>query len=215
MTTTKKKKTSSKGAKLRVSQGHEAKVAIRNIEALFEKMELDPKRVKRDRHTLLGTAHVPAKLIEEVAAVADQHGTLVGMPFDSDAAREALAFAAAFEPVATKAEAFAQRVRDAILVAKSDAGAKALAVYAAMKGVVRTEAGAPLRDSFDKMTTIMKQRRKRAPKAEAQAQAQGPAQTETPATQPAATKPAATPAATAKTSPGNTTIVVTPAEPTS
>ena len=50
--------------------------------------------------------------------------------------------------VPTKAEAFAQRVRDSILVAKSDVGSGALAVYASLKGIVRRPEGAQYRDSF-------------------------------------------------------------------
>lgn len=200
----------SRSAKLRVSQGHVAKVAIQNIENLFKKLDLGPKRGKRTKFALRGTAHVPVALIEEVAAAADQHGSLIGLAFDSDAAREALAFAAAFEPVATKAEAFAQRVRDAVLAAKAEAGANALAAYASMKGVIRTEAGAPLRDSFDKMTQIMKRRRKRAAKTDGAAQAPPPA---TPPPSPPAT-PASTSSANAdKPVAGSTTIVVNPPEP--
>ncbi len=159
-TAPKRTRIKTKALQMRVSQGGVAKTAIHNIELLFKKMGLSPKSVKSDKRRFLGTAGAPAKLIEEVAAAADQHGLLVGMAFDSNRAREALAFAAAFEPVATKAEAFAQRVRDSIIVAKGDVGSAALAVYAAMKGIVRRPEGAPLRDSFDKMTQIMKSRRK-------------------------------------------------------
>jgi hypothetical protein len=146
------------GVKLRISQGAVAKKAIHNIELLFRKMSLDPKAGKTNKRRLIGTMSVPTKLIEEVAALADQQGMIGGIDFNADKAREALAFAAAFEPVATKAEAFAQRVRDSIMAAKSDVGGGALAVYASLKGIVRRPEGAQFRDSFDKMTQIMKDR---------------------------------------------------------
>ena len=152
--------TAPKGTKLRVSQGSVAKKAIHGIELLFRKMNLNTKAGKADKRSQIGTFSVPTKLIEEVAAAADQHGKLLGMSFNSDKAREALAYASAFEPVATKAEAFAQRVRDSILASRSDVGAAALAVYASMKGIVRRPEGAALRDSFDKMSQIMKDRRR-------------------------------------------------------
>jgi hypothetical protein len=206
-----------RGLKMRVSQGSVAKVAIHNIELLYKKMGLDPKATKIGKRRLMGTSSVPTQLIEEVAAAADQHGALIGMAFDSDKAREALAYASAFEPVATKAEAFAQRVRDAILAAKSDAGGAALAVYASMKGVVRREEGAALRDSFDKMGKIMKQRRKLGQhrKNVAVAAAAAAAAAAEPAAPPA--KPTTTPATTpapvqsGTKATGGTTVVVNPA----
>ena len=112
------------------------------------------------KRRLMGTAHVPTQLIVEMAATADEHGTRLGMAFDSAKARDALAYAESFEAVATKAEAFAQRVRDAILVTKADTGAATLAAYATLKGVVRLPQGAGLRDSFDKMTQLMKRGRR-------------------------------------------------------
>ena len=153
-----KKKTSN--LKMRVSQGDIAKHAIHNIGLLYRNMGLSPKSVKRAKSRLLAASGVPTKLIEQVAAVADQHGKLAGMTFDSDHARQAIAYAAAFEPVAVEAEAFAQRVRDSIIVAKSDAGSSALAIYAALKGFVRRPEGAELRGAVDRMAQIMKDRRK-------------------------------------------------------
>jgi hypothetical protein len=158
--TTKSKKTR---FKMQISQGDVAKSAIHNIELLFKKLGLEPKIEKNAKRVLLGSAHVPTQLVAEVAAAADQHGALIGIPFDAEAARQALAFADAFEPVATKAEAFAQRVRDAVLTAKYDVGSASLAAYAAMKGIVRRPEGAGLRDSFDRMTTIMKRGRRAQP----------------------------------------------------
>lgn len=199
---------------MRVSQGAVARTASRNIELLYKKMNLSPKSVKADKQRLLGTASAPIKLIEEVAAASDQHGTLIGMAFDSNKAREALAFSAAFEPVATKAEAFAQRVRDAIIMAKGDVGSAALAAYASMKGIVRRPGGAPLRDSFDKMAQIMRDRRKTQTLASARKSARAAKAAAAKALAPAvpvAAPPAATtaPAAADKHS-ASTTVVITP-----
>ena len=210
---------------MRVSQSAVANRAIHNIELLYKKMGLNPLSTVPDKQRLLGTASVPTMLIEEVASTVDHHGGLVGMQFDSEKARQALAFAAAFEPVATKAHAFSQRVRDAIVAAKGEAGASALAVYASMKGVVRRPEGAPLRDSFVKMTAIMKTRRKvgAAKAAAAVAKAATKAAT-SPITTPAPASPAtmtpaapaahAAPVATngaAKPTAG-TTVVITPSD---
>ena len=196
MTTPKKtpKKTATKsGVKMHVSQGHVAKLAIQNIQSLYKKLGLDPQTTKGNKRLLVGTSHVPILLIEEVAAASDQHGTLIGMSFDSDAARQAVAYSMAFEPVATHAEALAQSVRDAILLAKSDVGNAALAAYASLKGIVRTKEGAPLRGSLDKMTQIMRHRRKGKGGKKAQPPVDAAAPTP-PAEAPAATKDAATPA---------------------
>lgn len=155
-------KASKTNSKKPISQAHVARIAIDDIEQLFKKMGLDPKAEKRSKRIMVGTAHVPMAFIEEAAAAADQQPGLLGTAFDAARAREAMAYAIAFEPVATKAEAFAQRVRDAILIARSEAGAASLATYASMKGLVRLPDGAPLRDSFDRMTHLMKRGRRAA-----------------------------------------------------
>ena len=225
--TTTKKKTHKPTATMRVSQSAIANRAIHNIELLYKKMGLSPISTVADKQRLMGTASVPTMLIEEVASTVDNHGTLVGMHFDSEKAREALAYAAAFEPVATKAHAFSQRVRDAIVAAKGDAGASALAVYASMKGVIRRPEGAALRDSFIKMTAIMKTRRKvgaaKAAAAVAKAASKVSASSATttppapitsamiPAPAARTPAPATTNGAAAKTTNG-TTVVITPPE---
>ena len=194
--------------KMRISQGDVAKHAIHNIGLLYRKMGLSPKSVKRAKSRLLAASGVPTKLIEQVAAVADQHGELAGMTFDYDGARQAIAYAAAFEPVAVEAEAFAQRVRDSIIVAKSDAGSSALAMYAALKGFVRRPEGAELRGAVDRMAQIMKERRKAGNVKLAKQTKRAAAKAAEPATTPPTTP--TTPAKPADKS-GTTNIVVNPA----
>src|SRR5438094_6729196 len=92
--TTTKKKTQT--VTMRVSQSAIANRAIRNIELLYKKMGLNPLSTVPDKQRLMGTASVPTMLIEEVASTVDNHGTLVGLQFDSEKARQALAYAAAF-----------------------------------------------------------------------------------------------------------------------
>jgi hypothetical protein len=202
------RKSPKKKLKMRVSQGAVAKEAIHDIGLLYRKMGLNPKSVKNARKRLLAVSSVPAKLIEQVAAAADQHSSLAGIAFDADAAREALAYASAFGPVANEAEAFAQRVRDSIIVAKSAPGASALVVYTALKGFVRSAEGAELRGAFDSMTAIMKERRNVGKRVLQKHAAAVKSRTPKAAATPTSTEPTPTPSPTAHTDKNATTTVV-------
>lgn len=145
---------------MRVSQSAIAQVAITDLSALFEKLSLDPNSIPSDKARFVASAGTPAKLVELIAATADQNGgTVAGIAFDSTVARQGLAYAAAFDPVATTAEALAHHVRDSILMAKAASGHDALAIYTALRGFTRTREGAHLRGTYQRMVQIMKERR--------------------------------------------------------
>jgi hypothetical protein len=145
---------------MRVSQSAIAQTAITDLMSLYEKLALDPNSIPSDKARFVSSAGAPAKLVELIAATADQNaGSVAGIAFDSTAARQGLAYAAAFDPVATAADALAHHVRDAILLAKAPAGHDALAIYTALRGYTRTREGAHLRGNYQRMTQIMKERR--------------------------------------------------------
>lgn len=141
-------------AKTRISQSALAAEAIAEVDALTEKLGLEAAMTTEERRALMAGICVPNEFTEAVAAMATRHPDLAG-GFDSDEAREAIAFAAAYAPLATAARELAARVESKIAARRAAAGARALDTYAMWKGVVRTPDGAPLRDSLKNLSSLL------------------------------------------------------------
>lgn len=150
--------------KMRVSQSALAASATAEIDALAEKLGVPRAMSPRERRSLMAGLCVPDPFTEAVAALATRHPE-VAVGFDADAAREAIAFAAAYAPLARAAHELGARIESQIAVRRATAGASALATYATWKGLARTPGGASLRDSLKTLSVLLKRSHKRRPTA--------------------------------------------------
>lgn len=150
-----------KGTKVRVSQSALASSAIKKLDALSEELGYPEDLTHDERLPLLHGMAVPSELIEGVAATAERLGDRFPIGFDGDAAREAIAFAAAFAPVARAARAIAQRIEDRIVQRRGAAGAQALVAYAALKVLARTPEGKDLEKTVRELGALLRKPRRR------------------------------------------------------
>ncbi len=189
------KKATHKKATVRVSQSSLAGPIVDAIEHVASELDLaaalDPAQTK----ALVGLVNMtPTTLVEQIASTADRHGALLGTEFPSDEARVVIAYAAAFEPVVAVMSDVSTRLAHDILTKRAAMARAALASYAALRGVVRTPAGKPMKGAYEKMRLIMKEHRKGSGKkkggAKAAAKADGPAPTNGAAPSPTDATPA-------------------------
>jgi hypothetical protein len=141
-------------AKTRVSQSALAGEAMAQLDALSDALGLEPAMGTGERRALAGGICVPNEFTEAVAATASRHTDYAG-GFDPDEAREAIAFAAVWAPLAVAARELAARVESRIVARRAAAGSRALDTYAMWKGVARTPDGAMLRDSVKSLSALL------------------------------------------------------------
>ena len=108
--------------KMRVSQAALAAAAIADLDALGHKLGLEPAMSAEQRHALTPGLCVPNAFTEAVAALATRHAELSD-GFDPDDAREAIAFAAAYAPVARAAYELGARIESQIAARRGAVGA--------------------------------------------------------------------------------------------
>jgi hypothetical protein len=157
----KKKKKPKTTTEVRVSQSARAQPFIQKVQSIADELELgatlDPEEVKALTVTVSNT---PAKLIELMATAKDTFGALIGTEFDSDNARETAAFASSFGPVVSTLVSTGARLDHDILLKRANVALATRASYVALKGVVRTPAGAPLKEMFKLMKQVMRDHRR-------------------------------------------------------
>jgi hypothetical protein len=146
--------------KMRVSQAALAAAALADLDALGAKLGLAPAMSAEERRALTPGLCVPNAFTEGVAALATRHAELAG-GFDADEAREAIAFAAAYAPVARAAHELGARIESQMAARRGAVGSRALDTYAMWKGLARTKAGAALRDSLKGLSAMFSHSRAR------------------------------------------------------
>lgn len=149
------------GTKVRVSQAALVARAIGKLDALATELGYAEDLPHDERQQVLHGMAVPTELVEGVAAIADRLSDRLLTKFDADAAREAIAYAAAAAPLARAARTLAQRIEDRIVERRGSAGAQALVVYAALKVMARTPEGKDLAKTARELGAMLRRSRRR------------------------------------------------------
>lgn len=116
--------------------------------------------------SLVPMASLPNPFIEAACSAIESSNALrIAVKMDPDATREAVAFAASFEPVADELEATAKGMRHTISVIRAKAGDDALHSYDVAKSLSRTKDGAALVPHVSSMKNALGRGGRRTPKA--------------------------------------------------
>ena len=130
-----------------------------------------------------GSNRVPDALIERMAALAAKNGgSVLGIAFDVEAARQTLAYASACNAVIDAAHGLIRMISDDVLRRRIRVAQSAFAIYGAMRRLVTTNEGKHLAPSFEELQALMREhnarkrtRTAKAPPADAKANAGAPA----------------------------------------
>ena len=150
-------------------------VAAEKVQQLVSTIDPSTSYSREERKSVLSQSiRVPDALIERVADLAEQGGgTVLGISFDVDAARQTLAYSRACRAVIAAARSFARMISDDVLRQRVVVAQRAFAIYGAMGRLVQTGEDKRLIAPYEELQTLVRaeRRRTRAAKAKTDAKA--------------------------------------------
>ena len=156
--------------KVRPSQAYMFHQAIAAIDAAREQLPLATVTTTRDRVELLDlrrAARVPDAFLEAMASLVSRNGgSLMGLSFDADAARELLAYGTAAKPFIDMARDVAHQVDEDIVRKRAALADHAISILRALEALAETPEGKGFaRDAQLLRSTLgTKKRKQRSPK---------------------------------------------------
>ena len=142
------------------TQSEAAQALVQEIRALRQKVPnaLIP-AAPGERKKLSAAASVPADFVERMAVAAENNATLAGKgTIDPAEAREQMAYAEAFGPVADEFEALVRALRLSVTAARNKAGSDALRTYALAQRLARRPEHADLVPHVEDMRRTLKRK---------------------------------------------------------
>jgi hypothetical protein len=145
-------------ASTRPSQSFIASKIITSLEEIETELALPEALASTDRRRLaLQSGRIPDVVIESMAAMSVRHGgSICGLPFDANGARETIASVAASGPVVATVERINVRLKDQVLRKRAAVAGAVETRYGLLQRLAKTPEGASIREEALAMKALLK-----------------------------------------------------------